>query len=180
MSFSFNSFTHVEFIHQPLPIKAFNAVPRFGHTSDIASIYEDEIVQLGNGADYVQGTIFVAGVCLSAFILWILALIIAKCLGPKAGVAGGYRLEQTTKELPKKHLYWRVFMLTSSIVIVISGLVFLIAGANSVTQVFDDVKDGASVSLLGFLIFEFSSLISWLTCASLTDVQTDVCRDCQI
>jgi hypothetical protein len=62
MSFSFNSFTHVEFIHQPLPIKAFNAVPRFGHTSDIAPIYEDEIVQLGNGADYVQGTIFVAGV----------------------------------------------------------------------------------------------------------------------
>ena len=71
-------------------------------------------------------------------------------------------------------------MLTSSIVIVISGLVFLIAGANSVTQVFDDVKDGATVSLVGFLMFEFSSWISWFTCASLTDVQMDVCRDCQI
>lgn len=129
----------------PTPIKAFNAVPRFGHTSDIASIYSNETVDIAIATDYVRGTLFVAGFCLAAFILWIIALLITKLMGKRAGVASGNVLvEDLAFETPKKHTCLRLFMLSSSTIIVISGFVFLIAGARSVGQVFDDVNSGAA------------------------------------
>jgi hypothetical protein len=73
-------------------------------------------------------------------------MIVGLVRGKKAGIFGGFPFEQTTKEEPDRHRYWRIFMICSSVSIVVSGLVFLIAGARSAENVFEDVNDGVDVS----------------------------------
>ena len=140
------------FLLHPLkvsPIKAFNAVPRFGHTSDITSIYNDGGLDMVALTDYAQGTVFVAGFCLAAFIIWILLLLILKCFGRRVGILAGHPFEEDSymRSTPGKHTGFRSFMLMSSLIISMCGIIFLVRGARSVTNVFDDIRDGAAVSL---------------------------------
>ena len=73
-------------------------------------------------------------------------MIVGLFRGKKSGIFGGFPFEQTTKEEPDRHRNWRIFMIGSSISIIVSGLVFLIAGARSAENVFEDVNDGVNVS----------------------------------
>lgn len=100
---------------------------------------------------------FVAGFCLAAFLVWILALLVLKCMGRRAGIAAGHPFVENTytRETPRKHTAFRIFMLMSTITISISGIIFLVRGARSVGNVFDDIRDGATgLSEIADLIVE--------------------------
>lgn len=128
---------------KPPPIKAFNAVPRFGHSSDITLIYDENGVNVSAAVDYVQGTLFVAGFCLVVFIIWILAILVLKCFGKRAGIAAGHPFIDNGGST-KRHMRFRIFMITSSLLIAISGIVFLVRGARSIGNAYDDIRDGSS------------------------------------
>lgn len=100
---------------------------------------------------------FVGGFCLAAFLVWILALLVLKCMGRRAGIAAGHPFVENsyTRETPRKHTAFRIFMLMSTITISISGIIFLVKGAQSVGNVFDDIRDGATgLSEIADLIVE--------------------------
>lgn len=140
------SHIHYSFFSQPLVVKAFNNVPRFGHSADISLVFSDNGVDIAAMIDYARGTIFIAGLCLVAFVLWILALLVLKCLGRRVGIAAGYPFVENSYigGTPRKHNVFRILMLLSTMSIAVSGIVFLIKGAQSVGNVFDDVFDGAT------------------------------------
>jgi len=129
----------------PPPIKAFNSVPRFGHSSDISIVFDENGLNVLGAQDYARGTLFVAGFCLAAFICWILALLVLKCMGRRAGIAAGHPFVENVEMgiTPRKHTRFRILMLLSTITISISGVIFLVRGARSVGNTFDDVRDGA-------------------------------------
>lgn len=122
-------------------------MPRFGSTADIASVINIETSSLDTTVlvEYIRGTVFVAGMCLATFIVWILALIVCKVLGRRVGIAAGRPFVEYGRP-PKSHLRFRYFMLISSFVIMLSGLLFFTNGGRRVGNVFDDIRDGTSVS----------------------------------
>lgn len=128
---------------KPAPIKAFNSVPRFGHSSDITLIYDENGVNFSALRDYFEGTLFVAGFCLAVFIIWVLALLVLKCFGKKAGIAAGHPFMDSGGNT-KRPMRFRIFMLISSLLVAISGVVFLVRGARSVGNAYDDIRDGSN------------------------------------
>lgn len=129
------------------PVKAFNAVPRFGHTSNITDIYSTDGIDTSVMSDYIQGTVFIAGFCLTAFTIWVLSLLILKCFGKRAGILAGHPFMEDRNihfSRSKKNTAFRMFLVFSCFTVSCSGVVFLIKGAHSVSDVFEDVRDGAA------------------------------------
>ena len=75
-------------------------MPRYGHTSDLTDLFQntdtagstDIDLELNTNAvdDYIRGILFVAGLLLSLFVLWVVILLIAKCLGRRVGIMAGH------------------------------------------------------------------------------------------
>jgi len=128
-------------------VKLFNAVPRFGHTSVITSIFDaNNEVDTDAVIEYARGTVFIAGFCLTTVILWILVLMVLKCFRQRAGIAAGYPFENNMRygTAPKKHSFVRGLLLLSSIFVMCTGIVFLVTGTASLQRSFDDIRNGAS------------------------------------
>jgi len=156
-------------VYDPIaPIKAFNAVPRFGHTSNITSIFATgESFDAAILVDYVQGTVFVGGFCLASFLIWLLVLAICKCFGEKAGICAGrpfvenrsliqdnhtcgeptYKAYKTrlylssSAEPSRKPAIFKILMMVSSAIIIFNGFLFMFKGALSVNNAFQDIDD---------------------------------------
>uniref|UniRef100_A0A7S3VC74 Uncharacterized protein n=1 Tax=Chaetoceros debilis TaxID=122233 RepID=A0A7S3VC74_9STRA len=140
-------------VYDPIaPINAFNAVPRFGHTSNITSIFaagDGGGEELDSAAllDYIQGTVFVGGFCLASFIVWLLVLAICKCLGDKAGICAGrpFVEDKSQTAVPsRKPTIFKILMMVSSAIIVFNGLLFMFKGAYSVDNAFQDIDDATN------------------------------------
>lgn len=75
------------------PIRTFHHVPRFGHISDLTKLFDSEgLIKSGlNRSSYIQGTCFITGVCITLFLLWVIALIVCKCcLKRRVGIMAGF------------------------------------------------------------------------------------------
>ncbi len=129
-----------------MPIKAFNAVPRFGHTSNVTAILVEGEDGQSNVVDYALGTIFVCAFCLACFVTWLLIVAICKCLGRRVGICAGFPLEDSMKygQPSKKTKAWRIVMLSCSVIIVFNGFLFMFRGAMSISNVFSDMRDATA------------------------------------
>lgn len=129
-----------------LPLKAFNAVPRFGHTANVTAIFVESEDGQSNVVDYALGTIFVCAFCLACFVAWLLIVTICKCLGRRAGICAGFPLQDSEKygQPSKKTKTWKILMLACSAIIVFNGFLFMFRGAMSISNVFSDMRDATS------------------------------------
>lgn len=133
-----------------LAVSSFNDVPRFGHTSVITDVYDiNGGVNTAVLSDYIRGTVFVAGICAAIFVVWVVILLLCKCLGRRGGISAGFPYEYESNgksdidETPKKKC-GTVTVMASALTISIMGILFLVKGARSAQSVFEDIRDGAS------------------------------------
>ena len=127
-------------------------MPRFGHSSDITDIFTDDgILDMKKLRDYVMGSIFVAAFLLATFIIFVLAALTFKLIGPRAGIMAGHPFVENIKLIfrsrPRKHIIIRSVVLALTGVVVAGGGVFLGKGTQQVRRVADDVRDGTMVSV---------------------------------
>ncbi|GFH58897.1 hypothetical protein CTEN210_15373 [Chaetoceros tenuissimus] len=128
----------------PFPIRAFNRVPRFNHEIDLTKIYDEEVMTIDKTAliDYVKGTFFVAACCLALFFFWLACLVVMKLIGKRAGIAAGHPFEEATHGATCRQVMTRYLLLFSSLLMGMSGLIFVVKGTQSISNVFDDIFDG--------------------------------------
>ena len=137
-------------------MNAFNNVPRFGHKTLITDLYSDDGLDTELLRDYMLGSIFVGGFCIALLVIWLLTLIICKCLGRKrVGVLVGHPFEEDKFEednlmqkAPRKHTGFRVVLVMSALIIACSAVLFLVKGGKSIRNLFDDIRDGAEVRIM--------------------------------
>jgi hypothetical protein len=153
-----------------LAVSSFNNVPRFGHISVITDVYDvNGGINTAALSDYIQGTLFIAGLCIAIFILWIFVLLLCKCLGRRAGISAGFPYENEANEkpdiynAPKKKRCGSVSVMVSALTISIVGIIFLVKGARSAQSVFEDIRDGASglQEIEGLLVNSTNDAISF-------------------
>ena len=129
---------------KPFPIRAFSRVPRFNHVIDITKIYDEQVMAVDTTVliDYVKGTFFVAGCCFAMFFIWLTCLLVMKLMGKRAGIAAGYPFEETYHGATWSQVITRYFLLFSSLLMGMSGLIFVVKGTQSISNVFDDIFYG--------------------------------------
>jgi len=77
-------------------VRNFRNAPRFGHSRESSEIFSQD---LSNRTDYIVGTIFIGGVCISIFLLWVVILLLFIYLGPvKVGYLSGFPVVIPPKE----------------------------------------------------------------------------------
>lgn len=122
-------------------VTAFKNVPRFGSTDEITDIFEDGFtVNRDQVVDYARGLVFLPALFIAALILWIISLLVAKCL--RAGIMAGNPIFEDNSAY-RKMRFSRLLAAISSLTIAIMGIVFLVKGAESAKSVFNDVRDAA-------------------------------------
>eukprot|EP00555_Chaetoceros_dichaeta_P005733 CAMPEP_0198260752 /NCGR_PEP_ID=MMETSP1447-20131203/9637_1 /TAXON_ID=420782 /ORGANISM="Chaetoceros dichaeta, Strain CCMP1751" /LENGTH=639 /DNA_ID=CAMNT_0043948477 /DNA_START=101 /DNA_END=2020 /DNA_ORIENTATION=- len=68
-------------------VRNFRNAPRFGHSQDISQLFSGD---QSNRVDYIVGTIFIGGICISLFLLWVIILVLFTYLGSqKVGYLSG-------------------------------------------------------------------------------------------
>lgn len=120
-------------------ITAFNSVPRFGHTSDLASVLigaNDVTYQ-----DYLLGIIFVGALILSIIVFWMLCLILLKTCGD-CGIAAGNRMREERKSC--RYDVMRFLVTSCCVLSVVSGVMFLIRANTSLGNTLDTVANGVT------------------------------------
>jgi len=137
-----------------LAVSSFNDVPRFGHTSVITDIYDvNGGINTAVLSDYLRGTVFIAGLCAAMFVSWIVVMLLCKCIGRRAGIAAGYPYEYDGQHSAKYYDGGRdepkmkcgsVTVMAGAFTISVVGILFLVKGARSAQNVFEDIRDGAS------------------------------------
>jgi len=127
-------------------VSTFSTVPTFGHTTKITDIFSvDGGLSAGdNYVDYIRGTLFIPGLCLSLLLLWIVILIVCKILGRRVGILAGYPVDQENDEAKKRCGTGPILVSTASLIIACMGVMFLVKGAESAQNVFEDIYNGAS------------------------------------
>ncbi|GFH61778.1 hypothetical protein CTEN210_18254 [Chaetoceros tenuissimus] len=172
----------------PKAVRSFHNSPRFGHSSDASLLLGS------NKVDYIQGTLFIAVFCLILLLLWIIAVLVFKCMDPnKSGIIGGHPFQKVRREIEPsdyskrikaKHIAFRVLMLCSSLGILISGILLLRNGRGSLDGSYDDIQ-GAASELIGLAdqvlqasheLQEFGESISNLNEALLTELSQQICE----
>lgn len=97
--------------------------------------------------EYALGLLFIPGICLVTLFLWLLLLLVSKCLGRRGGIMAGYSLREKLQSPSKSTLvkcnFVRGFLLLSSVTVIICGCLFLFRGRSSIQDVLNDFRDGA-------------------------------------
>ena len=134
------------------PVGAFHNVPRFGHISDVTSMFSADGLVTDSLVSYILGTIFIAGFLLASYLVFILLIFLFKCCcrGNKSRVFAGLpfidSMDDDAKGGPLALKIYRSILLFSTFVVVVSGFVFLIKGTQQFKSVADDIRDGTQVS----------------------------------
>ena len=123
-------------------ISYFNRLPTFGHTRDITALISDYSRE--SLVDYTQGLLFIPGLCLAVLIMWIVILLVCKCLGRRAGVLAGHPYNHETDNRMPKMRRVSIFVSATALAIACLGVMFLVRGAGSAQTVFDDIRDGVN------------------------------------
>jgi hypothetical protein len=124
---------------QPQSITAFNNVPRFGHTSDLASVLTGE--NNVTYQDYLLGIIFVGALILAIVVFWMISLILLKTCGD-FGVAAGNRMREERKSY--RYSVMRFLVTSCCVLSIVSGIVFLLRANTSLGDTFDSVTNGVT------------------------------------
>lgn len=130
------------------PVSAFHAVPRFGSISDLTELFSaDGLIIRENVVSYAFGSIFVGAFLLATYFIFLLLIFIFKCCcrGNKSRILAGSPfidvVYDETQKTSKTLKALRGMLFFSSVVIVVSGLVFLVKGTQQFQAVADDVLD---------------------------------------
>jgi hypothetical protein len=81
--------------------------------------------------------------CAALILLWLSIVVICKCLSRRAGILAGYApapdglmtMDNNRQRTPKA----TIFVMVCAIIIACSGVIFLVRGAISVENIFDDL-----------------------------------------
>ena len=122
-------------------ISYFDRLPTFGHTTVITTLFSDYSTE--SLLDYIQGLLFIPGLCLALLIVWIVILLSFKCLGRKAGVLAGYPYSQETDSRIPKTRCGPVFVSVTALAVACLGVMFLVRGTETTQAIFNDIRYSA-------------------------------------
>lgn len=117
-------------------------MPRFGHSNSFASLFDSGS---DGQTDYILGLLFAAVFILVLFVVWGILLLIFKCLGQKrVGFLSGSAFA-STKDSKKPIIIRSVFLLSTLLILIFSGL-SVTRGLNNIYNTVDTLIDSSRVS----------------------------------
>lgn len=136
-------------------MRNFRDTPRFGHSQDISQLFS---VERSNRVDYTVGTIFIGGICIGLFLLWLLILVTFTCLGPqKVGCLSGDAIKvqkaQFTAEFGElkastKPRRVRVIFILCCLIVMAMAIISYFFGFKPIVDSFDVISSDILVRVL--------------------------------
>jgi hypothetical protein len=122
---------------QPFTVEAFNDVPRFGHSDNLAGVASlQEPWQ-----DYAEGTLFIGAFILAVFVAWVILTGLLYCCGQKrVGILSGKRLREEDKTA--MHGVYRGMVVVSCVLTVMAGMIYFVKVSSSLNDAFGVVRIG--------------------------------------
>jgi len=116
------------------PVALFGAVPRFGHTDDLAIVVSGEETYFS----YAMGIAFIPGLILCLFIGWLIMIAVFKALGKKVGILSGQKLKGR-----RPHWFVRGSVMISAAFALAAGSMYLVQATSSLYDTFYSIRNGA-------------------------------------
>ena len=109
-------------------VATFNALPRFGHSSDFSKLLS------GRPDDYFVGLLFIGAFICTVFVFWGIAIFVLKCLGPRhVGVLAGFPFQREGK----KSLMGRMTLSVSAWMMIVATIVLITKGLTEMQALSD-------------------------------------------
>jgi len=121
----------------PFTVAAFNDVPRFGHSDNLAGVASSQ----EPWQDYAEGTIFIGAFILAVFVAWvILTGLFYFCGQKRVGILSGKRLREEDKTA--MHGVYRGMVVVSCVLTVMAGMIYFVKVSSSLNDCFGVVRIG--------------------------------------
>jgi hypothetical protein len=148
--------------------ETFHGTPRFGRSNDFALLFsEDQAAQ----TSYIKGIIFIGVLIFTFFLVWLILLLVFKCLGKKVGFLSGARMmDPGTRGSCTRPNKIRFFFCLSTVLAIVFAILLETKGLANLRNTTNSIQQ--SNDHVAYILEQFQGIANNIRAVGVTANQT--------